>query len=267
MWNVGGKSPNVDYTGALYSNQLTSTYKTESGDTVGGGAAYIDASRSNPIYGNSNTVQPPAVRWSWCIQVYNDAVTLSMAQTGEIINKLTGYLPLAGGTMTGDIVFNGGNTIKLTNNHADLNLFSGTSWSKSSHIVIRGAGLPETDANYLARGEIILAASLGDEAVKRLLLRPNGEMKWCGYDISINSIGSNYIRYGNGIQMCWGFVEAGERTFPVAFVNTDYSIVISDTGSSPISWAAGAKKTTGFTAYANNTVNTHAQYIAIGKWK
>lgn len=50
----------------------------------------FDASWSNPIYGNSNTVTPSHVKYPWVIVVYNAAVSPSVAQAGEFIEMLDG---------------------------------------------------------------------------------------------------------------------------------------------------------------------------------
>ena len=48
----------------------------------------FDASRSNAIYGNSDTVQPPAIRVSWCIQVYNAATALSEQESANLASLM-----------------------------------------------------------------------------------------------------------------------------------------------------------------------------------
>lgn len=49
---------------------------------------YFDASRSNSIYGNSDTVQPPAIRVSWCIQVFNAATALSEQESARLASLM-----------------------------------------------------------------------------------------------------------------------------------------------------------------------------------
>lgn len=48
----------------------------------------FDASRSNPIYGNSDTVQPRAMAVSWCIQVYNTASPLSTQDSSYLASQM-----------------------------------------------------------------------------------------------------------------------------------------------------------------------------------
>ena len=62
-----------------------------SGDSSGGSTdnkIIFDASKSNDIYGNSDTVQPPAIRVSWCIQVFNAATTLSEQESAQFASEM-----------------------------------------------------------------------------------------------------------------------------------------------------------------------------------
>ena len=59
-------------------------------DTWGGGSKYadFDASASSDIFGNSDTVQPPAIRVSWCIQVFNAATALSEQESAQLASEM-----------------------------------------------------------------------------------------------------------------------------------------------------------------------------------
>ena len=62
---TGSITSNVTYsatlpTGALYSNGYSTWRKSGTDQTLYNGTTNLDASRSNTIYGNSDTVQPPA---------------------------------------------------------------------------------------------------------------------------------------------------------------------------------------------------------------
>lgn len=180
---------------------------------------------------------------------------------------LDAYLPLTGGTMTGDIVFAGGNTIKLYDNTKDLNLIAGTRWQDSSHIVIRGANLPQDDPNYDARGHIVFLACGEDGVNSRLWLNPNGDLKLNNKQVElVDSIGNNYIRFNSGLQICWGQANGSTTvTLPQSFVSYDYQISLTDVGQDRHSGGAGNKTTTTFYVFGGSGVYFH--WIAIGKWK
>lgn len=65
-----------------------------SGDSAGGGNSgkttvfYLDASRSSSVYGNSTTVQPPAVRFPYCIQVYHATSPLSEQLAAQLASEM-----------------------------------------------------------------------------------------------------------------------------------------------------------------------------------
>lgn len=65
-----------------------------SGNSAGGGSSgkttvfYLDASRSSSVYGNSTTVQPPAVRFPYCIQVYHATSPLSEQQAAQLASEM-----------------------------------------------------------------------------------------------------------------------------------------------------------------------------------
>jgi hypothetical protein len=74
-------------TGALYVGTDPSASEGRvDGDSKG--MIRIDASRSSPIYGKSDTVQPPAIRVSWCIQVFNVATELSQQESAQLASQI-----------------------------------------------------------------------------------------------------------------------------------------------------------------------------------
>lgn len=92
----------------------------------------------------------------------------------------------------------------------------------------------------------------------------DGVRSWLGNGVSAS--GQNYVRFGDGTQICWG--SCGNNSFSsfgAAFANTDYRIGMSEWKSG--SWennGIGSKSTTGVTLRSeNNTM----EYIAIGRWK
>jgi hypothetical protein len=71
--------------GAFYN---TNADISGSGDWDTDKKVNFDASRSSSIYGNSETVQPPAIRVNWCIQVFNAATALSKQESAQLASKM-----------------------------------------------------------------------------------------------------------------------------------------------------------------------------------
>ncbi|MBR5186598.1 MAG: cell envelope integrity protein TolA, partial [Akkermansia sp.] len=91
--NITGNTYTIPYyknmvaTGALYiAGAATGQYGSNL-DTACVALSF-DASRSNPIYGRSDTVTPSHVKYPWVIVVYNAAVAPSVAQAGEFVEML-----------------------------------------------------------------------------------------------------------------------------------------------------------------------------------
>ena len=97
---------------------------------------------------------------------------------------------------------------------------------------------------------------------------------------TIAASGSNYVRFTDGTQICWGSMivtpDASSSTyvtwhFPVAFANTDYSCAVLSNES----FAGGGNpmvqgKGTGayiFRAYCRASSGTSFDLIAVGRWK
>ena len=86
--------------------------------------------------------------------------------------------------------------------------------------------------------------------------------------------GSNYIRFGDGTQICWGAIaynyqSASTISFPVPFVNTSYAVsgflsIYSDVEKII---RFGNKSTSSFNITIQNGVSSQLDWIAIGRWK
>ena len=99
----------------------------------------------------------------------------------------------------------------------------------------------------------------------------NGQMKTVNKNVfstsGVQSSGSNYIRFGDGTQICWYAIDSDGSdytwSFPVAFSNTGYSIV-----SCPVSiltFVCKDKRTTSCTLPGISSGLCHG--IAVGRWK
>ena len=93
---------------------------------------------------------------------------------------------------------------------------------------------------------------------------------WLGLDSAasgVQSSGSNYIRFGDGTQICWYAIDSDGSdytwSFPVAFSNTGYSIVSCPV--SILSFVCKDKRTTSCTLPGTSGTLCHG--IAVGRWK
>ena len=99
----------------------------------------------------------------------------------------------------------------------------------------------------------------------------NGQMKTVNKNVfstsGVQSSGSNYIRFGDGTQICWYAIDSDGSdytwSFPVAFSNTGYSIVSCPV--SILSFVCKDKRTTSCTLPGANGTLCHG--IAVGRWK
>ena len=94
----------------------------------------------------------------------------------------------------------------------------------------------------------------------------NGQMKTVNKNVFSTS-GSNYIRFGDGTQICWYAIDSDGSdytwSFPVAFSNTEYSIVSYPV--SILSFVCKDKRTTSCTLPGTSGTLCHG--IAVGRWK
>ena len=83
---------------------------------------------------------------------------------------------------------------------------------------------------------------------------------------AVAASGSNWVRFSDGTQICWYSINSDGSdytwSFPVAFSNTEYSIV-----ACPVSWLSFVckdKKTTSCTVPGSKDTTCHG--IAVGRW-
>lgn len=99
----------------------------------------------------------------------------------------------------------------------------------------------------------------------------NGQMKTVNKNVfstsGVQSSGSNYIRFGDGTQICWYAIDSDGSdytwSFPVAFSNTGYYIVSCPV--SMLSFICKDKRTTSCTLPGTSGTLCHG--IAVGRWK
>lgn len=86
--------------------------------------------------------------------------------------------------------------------------------------------------------------------------------------------GSNYIRFGDGTQICWGLARNGDiphnATFPVPFISEPSIVAVRHWGGATGAadtevWVYDTMILTGFKIGSNQGI--YANWTAIGRWK
>ena len=103
-----------------------------------------------------------------------------------------------------------------------------------------------------------------DNATQRAagLMSAADKKKLDGIGSDITASGTNYIRFSDGIQICWCFNDSNQNrwTFPVAFIDTSYiGFTADNSGCTKLN--PDDKKTT------SCVIRMYSNSIAIGRWK
>lgn len=75
-------------------------------------------------------------------------------------------------------------------------------------------------------------------------------------------VGSNYVRFGNGLQICWGVGGAGTVNLPAPFANTNYQVTTSQVGGGH-TYNCGTEN---YTTTSFNITSYQSHWVAIGYW-
>lgn len=141
----------------------------------------LDASRSSSIYGNSSTVQPESIVGMWLVKAYGTIVDTGTIDEQQYIDDRIAalpntFLPLAGGTMSGAIHFNGANNrsfgFDLTNNNNNMDI--GWNWDNRDGA---GFGLRSTDDTGSTPGSFSIYARDRSNSTT-LNGSPDGRLTW-----------------------------------------------------------------------------------------
>ena len=220
---------------------------------------------------------------------------------GTIITKGSGdYLPIGGGTLTGDLKF------------------SDIGDTATSHKISWAGSTDGADIYYqtTAKDQGNLVLNLRDDANCYLRIASNGAFKsyfspsdgnfhgnvngkadtagtadkansvaWANVSgkptipaAAISASGKNYVRFSDGTQLCWGTYTCGKKitqvtvTFPQSFLNTNYIFyAFSDYNIHNINIYFKNKSTTkmlcDIDAYDTAYSSIDYSYFAIGRWK
>lgn len=260
-------TPSVDNAGVL---SWTNNKNLTNPATVDLAQAVLDKGLLAPIASPAFTGTPTAPT-----PTAGDDST-NIATTAFVQAELADYLPLSGGTMTGNIT--GGHlfTIKNATDDDTTRVYGGSEWNKGAYLQVFGK-----DHTYAGQFSLIAHDGVNQATLNG---KPDGTLIWEGKEVErVHASGTNYIRFVSGVQICWGKVTSftsgvGQVTFPVAFKDDSWSISLC---GMPAGEGVGAgrltsvntntKSATGvkctMLTYNNSAAGTHLCWFAVGYWQ
>jgi len=193
-----------------------------------------------------------------------DATTLGTnfeAALDARYNKFGNYLPLAGGTMTGNIAWNVPENPRLSGASEYMQI----GYPTGGLISLRPLSFASNPGGF------DIDAGFGTGASVRLRGKKDGSLAWNGKEIErVDSSGSGWIRYTSGLQIVYklvggGYVRPISWTFPKAFASNPV-VTATTYGQGDINGVSiSALSTTSVTFTNGGGWSCYA--IAIGAWK
>ena len=184
----------TDYGGAVKSLAKSMKISQKLSDTpyVGWGGFEFDASKSNAVYGNSTTVQPESVVGLWLVQAYGVVIdTGTINEQQYIDDRMATRLPLAGGTMMGNIAWTHGEVGYRSITHTapydpcrQMIVTAGTvdsEWNDGNAKLALHT-FDSTGVNTAENGGFDLLASDGTNSAA-LTGRPGGSLTWANNNV------------------------------------------------------------------------------------
>lgn len=208
----------------------------------------------------------------WIVRAHVKSINGNVPdKNGNFTPEQTGCLPLSGGHVTGTVYVN-----NLDHQNKSIPIHLGSDLGGYINIC------SENHNNAYFKGGIQIGTRLND-TVKTLEAFPNGRLLWDSKNIErINSNNADYIRYENGLQICFGmsYVPSGQLsktfTLPVPFTSENYNIVacyVDGVGQDQTVIGVGVSSKSSFSISCIAAVSKlynwdrYFRYIAIGYWK
>jgi hypothetical protein len=125
-----------------------------------------------------------------------DGTSSNAISNSAVSNALDGKIPKAGGAVIT------GTNIGRADNTGGLDICGGTTFENGGFVALHGKNTNVTGQE----GAVVIGTNNGSSSCNLTLL-PNGTATWGNKEIdTIEEQGAGYIRYSNGLQICWGTI-------------------------------------------------------------
>ena len=168
-------------------------------------------------------------------------------------------------TFSNDIVLNSNFNLRNSVDDGLIRVQGGSGEGKGSRLILSGKDRPGLEGIF---------ELMATDGVSESLLRGtrDGLLTWCEKSVDcIEEQGEFYIRYTNGIQICWGngpFTSGAEITYPKPFSGW-HKMSIQATVGNIAEVNVGTQKwsPTSFILLMNATGEQYVAWLAVGTWK
>lgn len=195
--------------------------------------------------------------------------------------SFNGEIIADGGQMTGELTIKDGNqsfnargyynnTPTIQYNNSFKSGFYESSWAQDDKCIVSGENNDKFVLQYdYSSGLHVRVSNNGNEVINTIILNQDGELVANnGYKIFQGSYADKYIRFANGIQICWGDQNTKSTiNFPSPFANTNYYICTSQSGGTRNTYGnINTENATTSSIYVYQNDGVRCDWIAIGRW-
>ena len=289
LWAIGTKTEKPEGSSKYWAEQAKNAIQTpDATETVKG---IVRLATSNEVTAGTNdsaAITPLKLKQKIAQNLTNpstDTVPSTKAVSDEssrIVSIMDNKVSKSGDTMTGNLSITGdGWNLYMQSNSISYNT-APSSWLNKTIAFV--------DKNGSALGVVEIAKE--PENINNIyfnIFGPKGS--WCPIPLGLraasdgsfastapkcncdNSIvttvshGSNYVRFGNGLQICWGYYTGGNYNFPVPFRDANYMLSVTyQINAEGQSYSYAAKIRNKQNTFFECWINANSNYIAIGYW-
>lgn len=285
LWAVGTKTEKPEGSSKYWAEEAKNAVQTpDASETVKGIVRLATSEEVTTGTNDSAVITPLKFKQKIAQNLTNPSANTVPStkavsdESSRIVSIMNNKVNKSGDTMTGKLTFTNGNVVSKSNAYAWNDTPATDTYYATSEFLDKNGermGVWEFSKNKDGTNSMNVVIKRGTgkgwEAI-RLFAKSDGNA-WVtvprsnvnGSVCITDSHGSNYVRFGNGLQFCWGSSPVNKTiTFPQAFINNTYRVAFCQTDNAEhnINNTAVDKTTTSF----KFNRGYYGDWIAIGWW-